>query len=664
MSSQARTSVRAAGSLDPQMRERPGDPCIMVIFGASGDLTKRLLMPAIYNLACDKLLPERLAIVGLAMDEHTTESFRDKVSQDIRAFSTRREFDAEVWGQLVRRLYYIPGKFDDPAAYEGLATQVKRLDAEYRAEGNVLFYLATPPSVFGMISSHLESSGVKRLGKGWKRVIIEKPFGNDLTSAVQLNRQLLQHWSEDQIYRIDHYLGKETVQNIIAFRFSNGIFEPLWNKSFIDHIQFTVTETVGVEGRGRYYERAGVLRDMIQNHLLQMLAYICMEPPPSLQPDAVRDEKAKLLKAVRIMKPADVPHFTVRGQYGPGQKGDGAPVPGYRGEPDVDSQSGTETFAALKLYVDNWRWEGVPIYLRSGKSLWKKETEITVQFKKAPEVVFRDTPVAHLDANQLIFHIQPDQGIELRFQAKTPGPSMHLQKVNMRFNYGEAFEASRGTGYETLLYNTMIGDATLFSRTDLVETTWEIAQPILDSWASERAKDFPNYPAGSWGPREAFDLIEGDGRRWVEVINRDVLQGVPLFQSCSTVFLNSLSLMLKPVVYGPGEYVIKKGEAGHEMYFINRGRVEVLDASGKGISELTDGNFFGEVGLLFSQERTASVRAVSDCDLFVLEKADLMKALKDHPQFAGTILEVARERYHVTAPAEEIFDSEVGRFLP
>ncbi len=275
-----------------------------------------------------------------------------------------------------------------------------------------------------------------------------------------------------------------------------------------------------------------------------------------------------------------------------------------------------------------------------------------------------DTPVAHLDANQLIFHIQPDQGIELRFQAKTPGPSMHLQKVNMRFNYGEAFEASRGTGYETLLYNTMIGDATLFSRTDLVETAWEIAQPILDSWASERAKDFPNYPAGSWGPREAFDLIEDDGRRWVEVINRDVLQGVPLFQSCSTVFLNSLSLMLKPVAYGPGEYVIEKGEVGHEMYFISRGRAEVLDSSGRAISELTDGDFFGEVGLLFSQERTASVRAVSDCDLFVLDKADLMNALKDHPQFAGSILEVARERYNVTVPAEEIFDSEVGRFLP
>ncbi|MGH7322070.1 MAG: glucose-6-phosphate dehydrogenase, partial [Candidatus Rokuibacteriota bacterium] len=509
---------------DARVTERPADPCLMVIFGASGDLTKRLLMPALYNLACDRLLPSRFAIVGIALDELSTAGFRERMSADIRRFSTRKEFDAATWADFVPRLHYTPGTFDDPAAYGRLGDLVRAIETEHDTRANTLFYLATPPAVFGLISRNVKSAGLTGK-KGWTRLIVEKPFGHDLASAIQLNRELLAHWAEDQIYRIDHYLGKETVQNLLAFRFSNGIFEPLWNRNHIDHIQFTVAETVGVEGRGRYYERAGVLRDMIQNHMFQMLAYLCMEPPTSFKPDAIRNEKAKLLDAVRIVASEDVATHAVRGQYGPGQKPDGAPAVGYREEPDVDPRSATDTFAALKLHIDNWRWEGVPVYLRSGKRLWKRGTEILVQFKRAPEVIFRDTPaVRSLDANRLIFHIQPDQGIELRFQAKAPGPIMTLQKVDMRFDYREAFEASRGTGYEILIYNCMIGDATLFSRTDLVETAWRVAQPILGVWGSTPPTDFPNYPAGSWGPKAAFDLIERDGRKWFEIVNRDVLE--------------------------------------------------------------------------------------------------------------------------------------------
>jgi glucose-6-phosphate 1-dehydrogenase len=516
--------------------------------------------------------------------------------------------------------------------------------------------MATPPSVFGLISDNLEKAGFKEQ-KGWKRIIVEKPFGHDLASALALNREILRYWDESQIYRIDHYLGKETVQNLLAFRFSNGIFEPLWNKNHVDHIQFSVAESVGVEGRGKYYDHSGVLRDMIQNHMFQMLAYLCMEPPVSFQADGIRNEKAKLLQAVRVFRPKEVPAHTVRGQYGPGRRTDGSPAVGYRQEPDVDPQSSTETFAALKLFIDNWRWEGVPVYLRSGKALWKRGTEIVVQFKKAPEVLFRDTPVDSLDANRLLFHIQPDQGIELRFQAKIPGPRVQLQKVNMRFAYAEAFEASRGTGYEVLLYSCMRGDATLFSRTDLVETAWRIAQPILDHWAATPATSFPNYDSGTWGPKAAFELIERDGRKWLEVINRDILEQIPLFKGCAPSLLNSLVMLLKPVVYAPGEYIIRKGETASEMYLISRGRVEILDGKNQVISTLGESGFFGEIGLLLAQPRTASVRAASDCDLFVLEKADFAKLLREQPQFAETICTIARQRYNVTVKTDQILET-------
>ena len=639
--------ARVPGGIPIYGTVKAADPCILVIFGASGDLTKRLLMPALFNLACDRLLPGRFAIVGIAMDQLTTEQFREKMTGDVKKFTTRPKFDDDIWSEFVERLHYTPGNFSEPAAYENLAKIVEGLDAEYHTAGNIIFYMATPPSIFGMISEHIDAAGFKKREKGWIRIIVEKPFGHDLPSAIELNRQLLSQWKESQIFRIDHYLGKETVQNLLAFRFSNGMFEPLWNKAHIDHIQFSVSETVGVEQRGKYYDTAGVLRDMIQNHMFQMLAYLCMEPPASFKPDAIRNEKSKVLDAVRVMSPEEVLAHSARGQYGPGKKPDGSPAAGYRQEPDVNPESRTETFAAIELFIDNWRWEGVPIYLRSGKALWKRGTEIIVQFKKAPEVIFRGTPVARLESNALIFHIQPDQGIEIRFQAKTPGPSLNLQPVDMRFDYSDAFEAGRGTGYEVLLYNCMIGDATLFSRTDLVETAWRIAQPMLDTWAGLPMGEHSSYPAGSWGPPGAFDLMERGGRHWMEIVNRDILARIPLFQSADPVFLHQLAMMLEPRFYEEGEEIIKVGEPGKEMFFIARGQVEAVNAKGEVLSTMGDGEHFGEMSLLLSVPRGATVKATSPTDLFVLEKHEFDRAMRDHPDFAQTLKDQAKKRYNL-----------------
>lgn len=640
-----------------------GEPCVLVLFGAAGDLTRRLLMPALYNLACDGLLSPHLAIVGVAMEALSTEEFRARLGADVRRFTTRKEFNEEVWAGFAGRLDYVTGRFEDTATYVRIAAQAEVLGERYATGGNVLFYLATPPAVFGLIGRMLAETGLSTHPSGWRRLIVEKPFGRDLTSAIELNRTLLAHWKEEQIFRIDHYLGKETVQNLLAFRFSNGLFEPLWGRQQIDHIQFTVAESVGVEGRGRYYDGAGVLRDMIQNHMFQMLAYLCMEPPSSFRADAVRNEKAKLLEAVRIMGPADVLRDTVRGQYGPGRKPDGTAVPGYRQERDVAPESLTETFAALRLHIDNWRWEGVPVYLRSGKSLWKRGTEILVHFKKAPEVLFRGAPgIGQLAHNQLIFHIQPDQGIELRFQAKHPGPLMSLQKVDMRFDYQEAFEASRSTGYEVLLYHCMRGDATLFTRNDLVEAAWRIAQPILDTWAENPPRDFPNYEAGTWGPKPAFDLVERDGRKWLEVINRAVLEKVPLFAGCSAVFLHGLALVLKPALFAAGDIILEKGATGSEMYFVARGEVEVADGE-RVLLTLGEGSFFGEKSLLLSEPRSASVRARTQCDLYVLDKSDLMKVLRDHPKFARSILDAYCRRYNLVVDARQAFDTMLAGYL-
>ncbi len=625
----------------------PSQPCVMVIFGASGDLTKRLLVPALYNLACDGLLSPNFAVLGTAMDGMTTEAFRARMSADILKFHTRQEFDQAVWDDLVRRFHYVPGGFSDPALFQTLRTEVAKLDVEHATAGNILFYFATAPKFFGLLCDNLHASGIKE-GPGWKRIIVEKPFGTDLASALKLNEEVLANWHENQIYRVDHYLGKETVQNLLAFRFSNGMFEPLWNKNHIDNIQFNVSEAVDVEGRGGYYDSSGVLRDMLQNHMFQMLAYLCMEVPGSFESSSIRNEKSKLLESVRIYSPEEVDRYVVRGQYGPAlDRAGNVTKSGYREEKDVRPDSKTETYAAARLHIDNWRWEGVPIYLRSGKALWKRGTEIIVEFKKAPEVIFRGTPVPSLAPNRLIFHVQPYQAIEIQFQAKTPGPRLQLQPVHMRFAYGDTFKASRYTGYEVMVYACSHGDATLFSRGDLVEAAWRIAQPILDRWSSAPVS-FPNYARSGWGPTAAADLIARDGRRWHEVINEEVLRRVPIFKDAEVRFLEQVVLALQSQQVAAGDLIIRKGDIGRELYLIARGDVEVLDEAGRAVSTLTDGDIFGEIGLLMSTARTADVRAKTSCDLFVLDKADLGRILRDSPQFASAVQKVARERYSLS----------------
>jgi glucose-6-phosphate 1-dehydrogenase len=628
-------------------------PCVMLIFGASGDLTKRLLVPALYNLACDGLLSDRFALLGAAMDQLTTDSFRQRMSEDIKKFHTRNTFDQAIWDKLVSRFHYLPAGFNDAGAFGKLKEEIGRLDAKYQAGGNVLFYFATAPRFFGLICEQLHAGGFKD-GPGWKRIIVEKPFGTDLASALKLNQDVLAHWNEDQIYRVDHYLGKETVQNLVAFRFSNGMFEPLWNRHYIDNIQFTVSEAVDVEGRGGYYDTSGVLRDMMQNHMFQMLAYLCMESPGSLDANAIRNEKAKLLEAVRVYTPEEVERYVVRGQYGPEMGADGKVVkPGYREEKDVDPKSKTETFAAARFHIDNWRWEGVPIYLRSGKALWKRGTDIVVEFKKAPQVLFRKTPVREIGANRLVFHIQPYQGIEIQFQAKIPGPTLRLQPVNMRFGYGDAFKASRYTGYEVMIYSCTHGDATLFSRGDLVEAAWRVAQPLLDSWAA-RPADFPNYSRGSWGPAAASDLIERDGRRWYEVLTDEVLHKVAIFKDGDPLFLSQVIMALRPQVAEPGETIVRKGDVGREMYVIVRGEVEVLDEAGKVIGTLGDGAAFGELALLMHRPRNATVRAKTVCDLMALDRSAFTRILHDHPQFAQSVLKMAKEHHDLEVSLETL----------
>jgi glucose-6-phosphate 1-dehydrogenase len=637
--------LRTAGADAPEPSATT-EPFVMVIFGASGDLTKRLLVPAIYNLACDGLLSEHFAVLGAAKDEMTTDRFRERMTADIQRFHTRQEFDAKVWDDLVKRFHYVSGNFDDPALFAALKKKVTELGEEYGTGGNALFYLATLPRFFGMLCDNIAAATFKD-GPGWKRLIVEKPFGTDLESALALNKEVLAHWDESEIYRVDHYLGKETVQNLLAFRFSNGMFEPLWNKNYIDNIQFNVAEAVDVEGRGAYYDSSGVMRDMMQNHMFQMLAYLCMEVPGSFEPDSIRNEKAKLLQSVRHYTPEEVVRYVVRGQYGPSRGDDGKVTkPGYRGEKDVRPDSNTETYAAMRLHIDNWRWEGVPVYLRSGKALWKRGTEIVVEFKKAPEVIFRGTPVTHLAPNRLLFHIQPYQGIEIQFQAKIPGPVMTLQPVNMRFAYGDAFKASRYTGYEVMLYSASHGDTTLFSRGDLVEAAWRVAQPILDAWKT-RTPEFPNYARGSWGPKVAADLIARDGRRWHEVVTEEVLRRVPLFKDGDMLFLGAVVMALRARQVSSGEIVIQKGEIGREAYLVARGEVEVLDDVGNVIKVLHDGDIFGEIAVLMSTPRTATVRAKTSCDLFVLEKGDFGRILRENPQFALAVQRVAGERYNL-----------------
>jgi len=630
------------------------DPCVMVVFGASGDLTKRLLIPSLFNLYCDNLLPDSFAILGMAMDKFTTESFRAKMSADVHQYSRREAFDETVWADFCDRIHYLKGRFDEEDAFRKLKSFLQALDGRYDTENNVLFYMATPPSVFGMISTGLETVGLNNGGDGWRRIIVEKPFGTDLASAQALNREILTYWKESQVYRIDHYLGKETVQNLLAFRFANGMFEPLWNRTHIDHIQITATEQVGVEWRGGYYDQSGVIRDMIQNHLFQMMAYLCMEPPTSFEAEAIRNEKFKLLSAVRIMKHEDVRHMAVRGQYDEGVLPDGSPAQGYRQEHAVDSHSNTETYAAVKLRIDNWRWHGVPIFLRSGKALRTKSTEIVVQFRRAPEFTFRGTPASgQLEANQLIFRIQPNEGIEIRFLAKRPGPSMHMRKVNMNFEYDEAFITHPGTGYETMLYDCMHGDPSLFSRSDLVETAWRIVQPILDVWGNEKARDFPNYPFGSWGPKAAFNLLAPEHRRWLARTPQQALERVPMFEGSGKTMLHAFAMMLKPLVFNAGDEIARYGDEGRELFIIEMGSVDIIDKEGDVITTLSDGQVFGELSLLVTKKRRASVRAVTYCALYIMEKRDFCKVLMDRPQFAARLMRTASERYNVIVDAQE-----------
>jgi len=629
----------------------------MVIFGASGDLTKRLLVPALYNLACDDLLSDNFAVLGTGRSQISNKEFRESMASEdngLRAFHTRKEFDEDACDKLLNRFHFESANID-PEDFKKLKTKVDELDKKYQAGGNVLFYFAMAPRFFGTLCDNLYKAGFQD-GDGWKRIIVEKPFGTNLQSALDLNDDILKHWNEDQIYRVDHYLGKETVQNLLAFRFSNGMFEPLWNKHHIDNIQFNVCEAVDVQGRGGYYDHSGVLRDMMQNHMFQMLAYLCMETPGSFESDSIRNEKAKLLESVRVYSDEEVRQNVVRGQYGPSYKDDGeVDKPGYRQEDDVNPESSTETFAAAKLQIDNWRWEGVPIYLRSGKALWKRGTEIVVEFKKAPSKIFKGTDIKELSANRLVFHIQPFQGIELLFQAKTPGPTMQLQNVDMTFDYGDSFKASRYTGYEAMIYSCTRGDATLFSRGDLVEAAWQIAQPILDHWETTPATDFPNYSRNSWGPKAAYDLLEKEGRRWFEVVTPDVLEESPMFKGADPLLLDAVIKTLRSVSIAKGQTIVKQGDTANEMYFISRGEVEVSDVSGSVVKTLKEGDFFGELAILMATTRKANVVAKTLCDVFVLSKADFSRILQDHPQFAQCMLQVAKERYDLlTLSADEL----------
>jgi glucose-6-phosphate 1-dehydrogenase len=496
--------------------DRVADPHVFVIFGAAGDLTKRKLIPALYNLASNKLLPKEFAIVGIGRTPMNTDDFRRKLSRDVHQFATEA-VDTKLWNSLLEGVYYLQGEFDNPNTYSDLKDLLARVDRERGTRGNYLYYLATAPGFFCNIIAQLANAGIARQGEEqWRRVAIEKPFGYDLESARSLNRNITSLLEESQIYRIDHYLGKETVQNIMVFRFGNGLFEPIWNHHYIDRVEITVAETVGVEDRGGYYEGTGALRDMVQNHLFQMLAMVAMEPPVSFNADAVRDEKSKVLQAIELFSEKDVFTNAVRGQYGEGIF-NGNNVLAYRSEPRVASDSSTETFAALKLTIDNWRWANVPFYLRTGKRMAERVSEIAIKFKQVPSLLFRQTPIEQFASNYLILRIQPNDGIGLQFGAKVPGPIMKMGSVEMDFCYADYFNNAPTTGYETLIYDCAIGDATLFQRSDNVELGWSVVKPILDVWGNSLPADFPNYAAGSWGPLAAEALLARDGHQWRKI---------------------------------------------------------------------------------------------------------------------------------------------------
>jgi glucose-6-phosphate 1-dehydrogenase len=504
------TAEPANPKSEPYQPGQAAGPCAMVIFGAAGDLTKRKLVPALFNLVKAKLLPKDFAVLGVSVDDLTDEQFRAQVTGFLPAED--RGIDDCRW--FAERLFYQRGEFSNPGTYSTLASRLTELDRDWRTAGNYMFYLATSPKFFGEIVQHLGTAGLSNQEAGrWRRIIIEKPFGHDLESAKALNREIKSVLDENQIYRIDHYLGKETVQNIMVFRFDNAIFEPIWNRRYIDHVQITNAETVGVEQRGGYFDTAGTLRDMVPNHLMQLLSLTAMESPTSFQADAVRNEQAKVLHAVQPLDSEDVLDRTVRGQYGEGTFG-AERVPGYRSEAGVSPSSRTETYVCMKLTVDNWRWAGVPFYLRTAKRMAKRHTEIAIQFKSTPFDLFRDSAFHKLHHNTLVIRIQPVEGISLSFGAKIPGAILRVGAVDMNFDYSEYFGTDAHTGYEVLLYDCMIGDATLFQRADMVEAGWTVVDPILDVWTALPPRKFPNYAAGTWGPKDADELLERDERQW------------------------------------------------------------------------------------------------------------------------------------------------------
>jgi glucose-6-phosphate 1-dehydrogenase len=505
-----------ASLADPLRYDLPVDPAAVVIFGATGDLTRRKLMPALFRLAYERRLPAGFAVVGVSRTRMSDEEFRERMRAGVEEFLEQSPFDAVLWRDFERGLFYLSGDVNDTDLYSRLKQKLEELERTRQTAGNALFYLSTQPSHYAPAAAGLGAAGLARAPRpdGWRRLIVEKPFGHDGSSAAALNVELRQVFAEQDIYRIDHYLGKETVQNILAFRFGNGIFEPLWNRRYVRHVQITAAESIGVEGRGAYYQEAGALRDMIQNHLLQVMATMAMEPPAAYDPDAVRDERAKLLRAIRIWKPEEAAANAVAGQYGRARIG-GVEAPGFREELGVDPEAQTDTYAAVTLEVDNWRWAGVPFYIRTGKRLPKRVTDIAIEFNRAPLALFEKGTHAAQETypNLLVLRIQPEEGISLRFFSKQPGSGMRLRPVTMDFNYGTSFGMRSPSAYETLLLDALQGDPTLYTRQDMVEASWAVVSPVLDHWSGIKHA-FPNYAAGSWGPEASDAMLARRGHVW------------------------------------------------------------------------------------------------------------------------------------------------------
>ena len=527
-----------------RMRRTP-NPCILVLFGVTGDLAHRKLLPAIYNLYVERRLPANFSIVGFARRALSDDDMRNDLKASVEKYARNKPSHRPgVWDSFAEGLFYVQSNFDDPEGYKKLAARLSEIDQQRATLGNRLFYLSTPPEFYSMIVQQMGAAGLANTrpisstdvpistnGTGplngafvplpetdmsWRRIVVEKPFGHDLASAQQLNRQISEVFTEEQIYRIDHYLGKETVQNILVFRFANGIWEPIWSRRYVDSVQIIVAESLGVEDRASYYDTSGALRDMLQNHMMQLLALVAMEPPSSFDAQSVRDEKAKVLRSIKPFTPVEVAQNVIRGQYGPGAIL-GQPVPGYRHEQNVPPDSDTETYVAARFFIDNWRWSGVPFYLRHGKRLPKRVTEIAIQFRPAPLALFQHTAADELQPNVLVLHIQPDEGISIKFESKLPGQDIRLRSVDMNFNYGSSFGIETSDAYERLLWDAMVGDSTLFTRRDEVELMWMITTSILEGWQRVPPPTFPNYRAGSWGPSVADEFIARDGRQWRRV---------------------------------------------------------------------------------------------------------------------------------------------------